>query len=252
MNFETINTRELFMELVVPLQQMYAPAAATTEHTRHVDLTAVVGCAGVGKNTLMSLTGLDIVTSDTTREERENDGVMERHGVEYFFRGNELYEVYQDIVNGEYVQWAPGPNNNIYGSRNSAYPVEGPALIDVVARAVPAVRGLRENFRSLEVAYVVKETYSEWIGQLISRGKIEEEDLNSRKLEALDSLTFGLEDHEVSFIVNVNKERAAEELKSLALLRQEPRSQRWARNCGFAMLCGLRQELGLPVSYTVG
>lgn len=237
------------MELVIPLHQKYRPSPATTEQTQHVDLTAVVGATGVGKNTLMSLTGLEVVISDTTRDERSNDGVLEQHGIEYFFRGNELDAVYKDILNGEYVQWAPGPNNNIYGSRNSSYPVEGPALIDVVAQAVPSIRSLNDDFRSMEVAYVVKETYGEWMEQLIGRGKIEQDDLVSRKEEAFHSLTFGLEDPDIYFIVNDSMERAADELRLLALIRHEPKSQRWARHCGYVMLRGLRQELGFPVAY---
>ena len=240
------------MELVLPLYPDYTPATETTEHTKHVDITPVIGVAGVGKNTLMSLSGIHTVTSDTTRDERENDGVMEQNGVEYFFRGNELYAVYLGIANGEYVQWAPGPNNNIYGSRNSSYPAEGPALIDMVSIEVPRMRALSKNFRSMDFAYIVKEDHSKWIDQLLGRGEIADADLLSRKHEGYESLTFGLEDKDISFFVNDDKDDAAEELRRFALSREKPKDQVRARNCGYAMLRGIAKDLGLPLVYPLG
>ncbi len=245
-----IETREQLSKLAVPLHELYVPSAETIQHTEHVDLTTTTGPSGVGKNTIMSLTGIPIVISRTTREPRANDGVMEQHGVEYFFE-QDYSKVYEDIKKGNYVQWSPGPNSDIYGSTADAYPFSGPALIDVVAKAIPGMRTLRGNFRSIESAYVVAESYEAYNSRFRGRGEISPQNLKSRQEEAYSSLLAGLDDDEMHFIVNDDPERAANNLTLLANRHESHDEETRARNCGYAMLRGLGGELGLPVVYSV-
>ena len=233
----------------MPLHTEYTPAPSVVEHCRHIDLTTVTGPAGVGKNTIMSLTGIPVVVSDTTRNPRSNDGYMENEGVEYWFRGDELEEVYNDIQNGDFVQWAPGPNDNIYGSRNSSYPQEGTALIDVVAKSIVSVRDLRPSFNSVESAYIVTPDYETWIPRLRGRGTLDPKDFSSRLKEAHSSLVFGLEDEEMHFIVNDEKTEAAQNLELLATRHESHEAEKRAKNCGLLMLRGLEKELGLKITY---
>ncbi len=248
---QPFESKQAFMEATLPMYPDYQPAPEVTAHTRRVDLTTVTGPAGVGKNTVMTGTGLPIVVSETTRDPRENDGVMEQHGVEYYFRGGELEVVHADIATGQYVQWAPGPNDNIYGSRNEAYPAEGPALIDVVARAVPDIRKLGKNFHTVESAYVVAESFDAWMQRFKGRGEIKPEDFHSRLEEAHSSLEFGLDDEEMHFILNRDKDEAAKNLRLLAERHEDFAVEAVAKNCGHAILRGLSAELGRPITYSV-
>jgi guanylate kinase len=247
MSVKLVLTKEQFIDLAMPLHEGYTPAPHVVEHMRYVDATTVTGPAGVGKDTVIKSTGIPQVLSETTRDPRNNNGVMEQHGKEYFFRGGELNAVYADIVKGNYVQWAPGPNNNIYGSRNEAYPLAGPALIDVLAAAIPKMRALRTYLRSVESAYIVADSYDSYIQRFTGRGKLDPTDFKARLEEARSSLEFGLEDDEMHFIVNDTIEHAARNLTLLAQRHESLSEETRARNCGYAMLKGLSKELGRPM-----
>lgn len=248
---ERFDSKTAFMDATLPLYEGYKPAEDVIMHTQHVDLTMVIGPAGVGKDTVMRRTGLPRVLSVTTREPRENDGKMEQHGVEYLFCGDELNAVHEDIVKGRYVQWALGPNGNIYGSNNDAYPAEGPALIDVVAQAVPKMRELRKYLRSVESAYVVAGSFQDWIDRLDGRGQLDPKDRHSRLEEAYNSLHFGMDDQEMHFILNDDADEAALNLKLLAERHEDFAVEEYARKCGYVMLRDLSKELGLPLVYPI-
>lgn len=241
-----IESREQLSQLVVPMHRLYVPSAETTQHTEHVDLTTATGASGVGKDTIMRLTRIPIVTSGTSRIPRSNNGVMEQHGREYYFE-YDLNKIYEDILKGNYVQWAPGPNSNIYFSTPDAYPISGAALIDVVAGNIPNIRALRQNFKSIESAYVVAESYEAYDKRFRGRGEISEAELRSRQEEAYSSLVMGLDDEEMHFIVNDDPERAARNLALLANRHESHDEEVRARNCGNKMLQGLSRELGLPI-----
>lgn len=245
------DVRREFAQLVDPTDGCYVPNDIVTSHTRHVDLTTVAGPAGVGKNTVMTKTGLSVVVSDTTRQPRENDGVLEVDEREYFFR-DDIAGVYEDLVYGMYVQVAlvdmGEKGANIYGSRNVAYPANGPALIDVIAGAIPKIRALRPNFNSIESAYIVAPDYETWIARLDGRGTIPPLERTKRMEEAFQSLQLGLDDHEMTFVLNEDPTIAAEALRQFAKERYVARDmQVFAKNCGYKILCSLSHELNRPL-----
>jgi guanylate kinase len=194
LSLRMIKNSQEFMEIVTPLHAGYSPAEGVNEQTKHLDLTLASGGAGVGKDTLIRATGLPRPISDTTRFERENDGVLEIHGREYYFRNDELDQVHQDIIDGKYVQWAPVHGKYIYGSRIDEYPNEGAVLLDVVAREVSKIRDIADHFKSLESTYIVAPDYEIYEARFSGRGNLSEEEIHNRREEAYDSLHLGLDD----------------------------------------------------------
>lgn len=246
-NFESNLTPHEFVDIVQPLQADYRPADDVIEHTHRIDLTTVTGPAGAGKDTLIKLTDIPQVISRTTRPRRSNNGILEEHGREYFF-DTDLNAVYEDVAKGQYVQWAVNPyNKTFYGSRNDAYPPSGAAIIDVMMSSVTPMRALRGNFKSLESAYVTTRDFQTLAARLRGRGALAPEDITGRFNEALQSLESGLDDAQMIFIVNDDKNVAAASLKAIAERRfsRNDLDERWARACGYITLSGLREELGV-------
>lgn len=237
-----------FQELMLPYgedYENYEAAERVKQHIHEVELLLAVGPAGVGKDTILGLTGIWKVTSDTTRSERENDGVMEIHGVHYWFR--ERRDAHKDILQQNYVQIAPGPTGELYGSRDSAYPDSGIAVMDVVANTVSTMRAL--PFKSVRSAFFVAppELY---IARLDGRGVLPPEDRRKRLIEGDSSLGLGLDDADMAFVENVQGEQDLAVAHVLEIAHHghyDSKLEKHARNVGYAMLRGIRQELGLPL-----
>src|SRR5688500_15693171 len=68
----------------------YTPSSESIEILKNTPLVLLVGPTAAGRNTLINLlvqTGrYHYIISDTTRKPRANNGIMERDGVEYWFR----------------------------------------------------------------------------------------------------------------------------------------------------------------------
>ncbi len=69
-------------------------------------LVLLVGATASGRNTaireLLKSGDYHFIISDTTRAPRQNNGVLEQHGVEYFFRSEE--EMLQEIEEGYFLE----------------------------------------------------------------------------------------------------------------------------------------------------
>lgn len=244
-------------EIVALIQDKYVPSYYTTMKTQNVDLTSVSGPRGSGKNTLMTETGLHVIVSDTTRDPQFRDGKQEEEGIDYYFRGNDIGSVYTDVLLGKYVQIEAvdlGEKGiNIYGTRGIAYPTEGPAVIDVVAPAVAKIKQLRENFASIESAYVVTRDVDMLIDRLNGRGKLGQKEYEKTLIEAYESLRLAHDDKDMHYVLNEDKEVAAEELRVFAVDRSVSRERlRIAKNCARIMRRGLGDLLGQPSVFYLG
>jgi guanylate kinase len=251
-----ISSPAKFIEAVRPLLEEYQPSDGVTEYTRHVDLTTISGPRGSGKNTIMTESGLPVIVADTTRMLQYRDGKWEEQGVDYHFRNNDLPNVYHDIALRHYVQVELidlGPKGmDVYGSRWESYPTEGPALIDVVAAAVPKIRALRPNFKSIEAAYVVTKDADTLIRRLEGRGVLSPEEWAKSLKEAHDSLLLAHEDEETHFILNEDAGVAGGELHDFAIERRVDTGKlQLAKKCAHGMLHGLGSMLGKSQTFNM-
>jgi guanylate kinase len=232
-------TQEQFIAEVAELYDDYTPNAAATDQLHRIDLTAVCGPTGSGKNTVISATGLAKVVAETIREPRMNDGVMEQNGREYYFRGHELDVVLDQVKRGEHVQIGMGPGRDrFYGSQINNYPSSGPALMDLMTSQLAAMRTL--PFASIGAAYVIPPSYQVWMNRLTARGALAADDWAKRRAEAETSLTDSLEDDRFVHILNDDAELAAQSLRQFAINREySPTSATRARNAARSILLEL-------------
>jgi guanylate kinase len=212
-------SKEAFIAEVEQNKSTYSPNEKVQEQLNRIDLTTISAPSGMGKDTIMRQTELPIIIADTIRSLRINNGAPEEHGKDYYFRGGQLDAVLDDFNQGNYVQIGMGPSKkSFYGTRIEAYPQKGPALMDIMTNQINIMREL--PFASVKPTIIVAPSYNVWIKRLEARGSITQEDWQSRRHEAVQSLTDGLEDEEAVFILNDALDLAAKALYNFAVSRE--------------------------------
>lgn len=200
-------TREEFIKLLPPLVKDYQPPAMVLSHIRNVDLLMIVGGTGVGKTTLIKHLGVPYVVADITRPIRPD----EINGLDYFFR-TDYEQLINEIKSRNFVQVNVFETGDFYGTRASAYPEVGFAVVGVVAEKVPNFR--ESGFNDAITAFITPPNFLEWMGRL-DRHNVEREQLGARLLEAKKSYKFALEDSQTHFILNEELDKAVAQTKML-------------------------------------
>jgi hypothetical protein len=88
-------------------RELYRPSEESLRIFRATGYCALNGVSGSGRNTILKellKTGqYHWMISDTTRQPRLNDGVMERNGVEYWFKTEQQF--LEGIRQGKYLEF---------------------------------------------------------------------------------------------------------------------------------------------------
>lgn len=202
--------KQAFLQRATALQATYQPNEKVKAHLSRVDLLAIVGPTGVGKTSIMIQSGIPYIPSDVSRPKR-ND---EKDGVECNFR-SDYDQLLAEIERGEFAQYLIGRNGEFYGTKGTAYPVEGVCTMAVIAGILPEIQ--KTGFRKVVPIYIVPPSYEEWMRRV---GTHQDADIEKRLMEAKESLQAALDSDGFSFIVNDKLEDAVEHFKVLA--RGEP------------------------------
>lgn len=187
------------------LQDSYRANEIVLQQLSHINLIAVVGPTGAGKSTIVRQSGLPFVIGDTTRAPREG----EVQGRDYNFR-SDFNNVVEEIKRGEYVQFVVQRGTEIYGTRASSFPGSGACAMSILATQLPKFREL--GFASVIPVYIVPPNHSEWMRRISSH---RDKDLESRLMEAKESLRSALADPSYIFIMNDSLTAAIEALRSV-------------------------------------
>lgn len=213
-------------ETVLQLIRTYKPSQKTIELLRSTKLVIFAGITSAGKNTIMNeliKTGdyYDVVTS-TTRAPRENDGILEVDGIDYFFLSND--SAIKNIKNGAYVEVA-----NVHGRINGLLVDalgrginEGKTpIIDIDVQGVDNVKKLSQNAVAI---FIVPPSYHEWIKRMRNRYPSDEafyEAWPERRKSAIMELETALSKPYYHFIVNENIDDATHSALAIAQKQDE-------------------------------
>jgi guanylate kinase len=185
----------------------YQPSQQAVETLRQQRLVIFAGVSSSGKNTIMNellKTGKyhDIITS-TTRLPRENNGVMERNGVDYHFLTTE--QAIEKLQAGEYVEVAPVHeriNGVLVSELEKAEAAGKIPIIDVDVQGVKTFKRLSDNIIAI---FVVPPSYDEWLARMKARYDTEEDFLAAwpiRRQSAIMELEDALNEPYYHFLVN--------------------------------------------------
>lgn len=197
--------KQTFISQIRSLQSGYQPNQDVLDQLAAIKLIAVVGPTGAGKSTIVKQAGIPFVVGDTTRLPRET----EVQGRDYNFR-TDFDAVLAEIKNGEYVQFVIERESELYGTKSSSYPMGGVCAISIMATALSDFRNL--GFGVIQPVYVVPPSHTEWMHRIATH---KDKDLESRLMEAKESLKIALNDQSYVFIMNDNLESAVATLKSI-------------------------------------
>lgn len=218
----TLDKQE-FLELVREARKRYEPSPKTLGRIAQVRLITISGPTGVGKDTVRRKLALPRVISDTIRPRRIDNGSSEQHGIDYFFRGDDLAGLWQKIVQGKFVQMEMGPQDEtFYGTRAKSYQPGRAQVLDVMAYQLPHLRSLpfgEEVERgAIQSFYLVPQSAERWMGRFENRGKaspLTPQDVRARFSEARDSLGLAVEDTNLQFIINEDVRWAVDDMRRI-------------------------------------
>lgn len=149
----------------------YKPSQRSIDILKRQKLVIFAGTAGAGKNAIMNemlKTGMyHVIVTSTTREPRENDGVMERDGVDYHFLTTD--QALDNLKKGEYVEVAvvhEKINGVLVSELEKAEQNGKQPILDVNVQGVHTFKSLSDRVVAI---FVVPPSYEEWMKRLKSR-----------------------------------------------------------------------------------
>lgn len=168
-------------------------------------LVAMVASSSAGRNTiikeLLKSGDYHYIVSDTTRQKRTNDGVMEQDGVEYWFRPEE--EVLADLQAGKYLEAAIIHNQQVSGisiRELQRAKAEGKAALSDIE-----IIGMQNIIKSKPDTYplfILPPSFDVWMQRLDKRGEMSLDEKRRRLGSAVQEFTSGLENDYYIFVIN--------------------------------------------------
>lgn len=222
--------KQTFIRTVTAMQPQYTPSDDVKAHLAKLDLVAVVGPTGAGKNVIIEKSGIPYVLSDMTRAPRkhETDGVDANFRVDYD-------GLMRDIQSGLFVQYFVNRNDEMYGTKDTSYPPEGFCTMPIYADAIGVFKSL--PFRKVLQVYIIPPSYEE----MLKRAKAHRDsDMKIRLAEAKRSLEIALSDITYQFIVNDNLDQATAIFKEyVATQTMDPDAEKRARDVAMKLFTNI-------------
>lgn len=180
------------------------------EHTlkllKKAEIVFLVGVSGAGKDTILRellKTGeYQLVVSHTTRPPRENHGVMERNGREYYFI--DYAQAAKMLENHAFIE-AKIYNGNVYGTSISeieaAHRKHKIALSDLEVQGVAEYMAVATNVIPI---FILPPDFETWQARVKNRysGKVDSEDIQKRLQISKQELQEALSKDYFQYIVN--------------------------------------------------
>lgn len=197
----------------------YAISSENRSILEKVKLVILVSPSSMGRSTIIRelvKTGrYHFIVSDTTRQPRTNDGVLEQNGREYWFRSED--EVLADLQAGKYLEAALIHNQQVSGisTRELQTAVQDDliAITDVeIAGAEMIVQAKPDTL----AIFVLPPSFEEWQQRLKKRGKMDGREYVRRLQSALKEFQAAKTHDYYQFVINDRLSAAVEEIDRLA------------------------------------
>lgn len=185
-----------------------------------VEFVGMLGITSSGRNTIMDRLveqgEYTFIVSDTTRPPRENNGVMEKSGVEYWFRNES--EMLQDLRDGLFLeaelihdQQISGVNIRELERASIAHKI---AITDIDHAGVHNILQVKPD---AVIILTVPPGYSEWMKRLHNRGTMADIEVRRRLTTAVSMLDFVQKKHRGSIqcVINDDLEAATKQVAAI-------------------------------------
>jgi len=171
----------------------------------NLNLVLLVGPTSSGKNTiireLLKNDDYHYIISDTTRQPRANDGILEQDGREYWFRTE--HEMLQELREGNFLEAAIIHNQQVSGTSIREL---GKALsTNKTALAEIEIVGAGKTYAAKPdtiIIFNVPPSFDVWMGRLEGRGQLPESEVRRRLETALAEYESALTHDYYRFVIN--------------------------------------------------
>lgn len=192
-------------------------------------LVLLLAPTSAGKNTIIRHQ-LDsgryyYIVSDTTRQPRVNDGVMEKNGREYWFRTEE--EMLEDIRKGGYLEAEIIHQQQVSGM--SIRELEKARRQNKIAITDIDIKGIHNVMRvkpSATIILLIPPGLDEWQRRMAARGQMTSEEKIRRFQTALNIFEDGLRQDYYHFVISENVEQSGAIIDAILAGRANPHQGR--------------------------
>lgn len=182
-------------------------------------LVLLVGATASGRNTtitkLLKSGRYHFIISDTTRAPRENNGLLEQNGVEYFFRTEE--KMLQEIKNGDFLEAEVIHGQQVSGISMRELQIATQqhkiAITDVDIGGIQNVMALKPDTIAI---LMLPPNFEIWQKRIIGRGQMDAEVYKSRLETAVRIFETAQNNTSLHFVVNEEISLAAQSVDDLA------------------------------------
>lgn len=226
----------------------YRLSEAGRKTLRNIRLVLFVAPSATGRNTIiheLEKTGeYHFIISDTTRPPRENNGIPEQNGREYWFRSEE--EMLEELKKGELIEAAIIHNQQVSGIsiRELALAQEKGqiAIKDVETIGAANIHKLKPD--SL-IIFMTPPSFDMWMERLHSRGYMSADEIGRRIESAERELSTALKSDYYRFVFNDTLEGTTAEINRLVFDGQyDPFKERFARETAERLYNDVEEYLG--------
>ena len=184
--------------------------------TKLVVLTAPTAS---GRNTiineLLRTNQYNFIVSDTTRAPRENNGILEQNGREYFFRNEQ--DMLQDIKDGNFLEAEVIHEQQVSGISIRELAKAGEenrvAIADTDIGGISNIITLKPDAIAV---LVLPPSFEVWHERIFSRGEMPDDEYGRRLKTAARILHSGIEENSIfKIIINDDLTDAAEQIHEL-------------------------------------
>lgn len=187
---------------------------------RDTKLVLMVGPSSAGRNTIINAltkTGeYHYIVSDTTRAPRENNGVMEKNGLEYWFRTED--DMLSDLRSGMFLEAAIIHNQQVSGI--SLRELERARDMQKIAVNEVEIIGMQNIIQAkpdMFALFVAPPSFDVWMDRMESRGKMSQQEKRRRLESAKVELTNALEKDYYTYIINDDFHHSVDKIHNLVL-----------------------------------
>lgn len=197
----------------------YRPSETAAGILGRTRLILLVAASASGRNTiiahLLKTGSYHFIISDTTRLPRENNGVLEQNGREYWFRSED--EVLNDLRQGKFLEAEIIHGQQVSGisirELQKACDDEKIAITDVDIGGLQNILKAKPDTVPL---LVLPPDFAEWQHRLHARGEVPPDEFRRRMETASRIFAAAADDHRFTVVVNNNLAEAVMEVDHIA------------------------------------
>lgn len=224
----------------------YEPSAAARDTLQHTRLVLLVGTSSSGRNTiineLLKSGAYHYIVSDTTRQPRTNDGVLEQNGREYWFRTED--EMLAELKRGEFLEAAIIHDQQVSGisirELKVAADEDKTAINEIEVVGADNIYAAKPDTLFF---FVLPPSFDEWMARMSARGALPEDEIRRRLESAVKELTTALARPYYRFVVNDTFTHAAKRIDAIVNGAEPANDQAQAKDIAGRILNDTKQYL---------